>query len=323
MKQSRSLLRALALVLVLSAVAVLAMYFDAKPVWLGLPIAYLLIACAGLIGGSYAGAATGLLSTAVGIYIKINHYFVPEKLRAIPEGLSGEKLEKLTKQIANFHSSMADYTGMLAAYLAVFILLGVTLGYGSGILGRRLSAVTAAKHTKPTSSLSVKRLTYMSVFIALGVTINSLRIGNVSFSGFPIIYSGFALGPIPGFIVGALTDVIGFLVRPSGNSFNILFTLTSALTGLLPALILTLPGLRNRKKHVVFVYLAILITQGITSVLMVPIFRLWLFDHPLIATMTSAAVKQLYSVPLYTFFYLTIDKALGKNLRPERLNAAL
>lgn len=316
MKNQRCLWRVVALVVVLSAVATLAMYYDAKPVWLGLPIMFILIACAGLIGGKYAGAATGLIATTLGLYIKINHYFIPQKFRAIPEGLSGEKLDKLTKQIVKFTSSMEAYTAELRKYAVLIIIGGILIGFLVGLFLKRKES--EAQNNQATSLkkgiLNTKTLVYMSVFIALSVTINTLRIGNISFGGFPIIYSGLALGAIPGFIVGAASDVIAFLMRPSGNGdFNWLFCLTSGLTGMIPALFFLIPGLGKQKKNVFFVFCAILLAQLVTSIGIVPLGRYWLYQHPYVVTLTNAVIKQAYSIPLYTFFYITLDQAIGKN----------
>lgn len=311
MNQTRCFWRSLALVVTLSAVSVVAMYFDAKPVWLGLPIVYILITCAGLIGGKYVGAATGLLSTSIGLYIKINHFFVPEKLRAIPENLTGEKLEKLQKQIATFHTTMEGYTETLSKYAILIVLAGIGLGFVVGLFFKRTRL--ADETPRHSGKFQTKSIVYMSVFIALAVAINTLRIGNISFGGFPIIYSGLALGAIPGFIVGAVADVIGFFMRPGNGDFNWLFCLTSGLTGMIPALFFMIPGFSRFKNNAIFIFFSILIAQLVTSVGIVPVGRYWLYQHPYIVTLTNAIIKQAYSIPLYTFFYITLDNAIGKN----------
>lgn len=319
MNQSR-FWRSVVLTLILSTVAVGAMYFDAKPVWLGLPVIFILIVCAGLIGGKYVGAATALLSTTIGLYVKINHYFVPEKLRTIPANLTGEKLEKLTKRIEKFHSSMEAYNAELSKYAILIVIVAVISGFAVGMFLKK-SKTEQKTHSNPQNRgmFSTKLTVYMSVFIALSVAINTLRIGSISFGGFPIIYSGLALGAIPGFLVGAIADVVGFLLRPSGNAFNWLFCLTSGLTGMIPALFFMIPGIAKHKKNAFFIFCSILIAQLVTSVGIVPAGRYWLFEHPYIVTLTNAAVKQAYSIPLYTFFYITLDHAIGMNFSKKRL----
>ncbi len=306
---------AAALTAVFSAAAIFAMYFDAKPVWIGLPVCLILVVCAGMIAGEFAGAATGVISTSVGLYLNINHYFLPEKFRSIPEGISPEKLEKLEKSIASFHAEAGEYASTIAPYSLIIIIFAGLLGFIAGKWLNKLLKNTVKTDSKtPNKAFSSKKLTYMSMFIALAVAINTFRIGNISFSGFPIICSGFVLGPVPGFLVGGIADIVGFLVRPSGNAFNVAFTLTSALTGFIPAILI----IKGNKQKFLHIFIAIFVGQIITSILLVPLFRLWLFEHPLIATMTSAAIKQAYSIPLYAFFYTALERAIGANLRAAR-----
>lgn len=67
------------------------------------------------------------------------------------------------------------------------------------------------------------------VYIPLG-GFPSLRI---NLNSIPIILSGLILGPIPGFIVGVLSDLICYIIKPNGPLF-LGFTLSSGLTGLIP-----------------------------------------------------------------------------------------
>ena len=56
-----------------------------------------------------------------------------------------------------------------------------------------------------------------------------------NFSSAVVMFSGIAFGPAMGAIVGVLTDLLSYLVRPLGAYFPP-FTLTAALIGLIPAL---------------------------------------------------------------------------------------
>lgn len=87
----------------------------------------------------------------------------------------------------------------------------------------------------------VRNLARMALLIACTVVLaryvgiqlsDSLRI---SFECVPILLAGIWLGPVAGALVGALADVIGMLLAPSGPYFPIL-TLTPALLGALAGL---------------------------------------------------------------------------------------
>jgi len=70
------------------------------------------------------------------------------------------------------------------------------------------------------------------IYIHLGA-IPALRI---NFAAIPIMLSGIILGPVAGFCTGASSDIINFIVKPSGPYFPG-FTLVSALSGFIPGLI--------------------------------------------------------------------------------------
>lgn len=62
----------------------------------------------------------------------------------------------------------------------------------------------------------------------------ALRIG---FGGLPIMISGMLFGPLVGGTVGVVADLIGFLLNPMGGTYFPGFTISAALTGVIPGLI--------------------------------------------------------------------------------------
>lgn len=95
------------------------------------------------------------------------------------------------------------------------------------------------------------------LFIALSVVLKILFEVYIPLGGFPtlrlnltavpIMLSGIVLGPIPGLAVGFIADILAFIIRPSGPYF-IGFSISSALTGLIPGLLFLL----LRKKDIKF-----------------------------------------------------------------------
>ena len=163
------------------------------------------------------------------------------------------------------------------------------------------------------------------------------------FSGFPLLLGGLLLGPRTAFAVGCLTDLIGFMLRPTGPFFPG-FTLTQGLTALIPALML---GGRNpptwlklgdekapstdqeeRKARLraspVVSYLRLClifaITQLITSVFLVSYFRSqFVAGTPMDFELTQRAIAQAAHVPVYTFMALGVLKALAETDLYSRL----
>lgn len=149
--------------------------------------------------------------------------------------------------------------------------------------------------------------------IALNVVLSRILTipGIINFGGFPIIFAGVVLGPVVGGIVGALGDVISFVVRPTGT-FMPHFVLTSALTGIIPGLIMKLLKAELPKFPFWKIFVAILVGQVVTSVLMVPYFLNRLFSLPLILNMSKAITKQAINIPAYAIIIKSLVESLSR-----------
>ena len=82
------------------------------------------------------------------------------------------------------------------------------------------------------TALSLVLKIVLEVYVPLA-GIPSLRI---NFTSVPIMISGILCGPIAGCATGALSVLLGFAIKPTGPYFPG-FTLSSALTGMIPGLI--------------------------------------------------------------------------------------
>lgn len=147
----------------------------------------------------------------------------------------------------------------------------------------------------------------------------------LKFVGFPVILSGLVLGPAPGFLVGAVSDILGYLITPPGSGpYFPGFTLTQGLTGALPALLFSLMhpersgsgrvyGALEGPLVLVKLTAAILITKLLCSVLLVSTFlalfmskkSFWFFAGP-------ALVVALVHCPLYAWLSLPLMRALRR-----------
>lgn len=160
-----------------------------------------------------------------------------------------------------------------------------------------------------TLDFSVKKMVYISFFVAIAVVVNTLRFGIVSFGGFPIILSGYFMGPASGFMVGFLADIISFMLRPSGD-FNILFAITSGLTGFIPVYLTIKMGDHYPNYKFAKVLISIAIGQIVTSVIMVPIILNVFLKMNFWQRFIKAAIKQAYSVPVYSVLFVTLNEDL-------------
>lgn len=161
--------------------------------------------------------------------------------------------------------------------------------------------------------ISTRIIIISGFLIALNVVLSRIITipGIINFGGFPIIFAGVIFGPVVGGIVGAVGDIVSFIVRPTGP-FMPHFVLTSALTGIIPGILMKLLKAKGNEFTFWKIFLSILVGQAITSVLMVPYFRNILFAHPLILTMTKAATKQAVNIPAYAILIKVLAESLSK-----------
>lgn len=163
--------------------------------------------------------------------------------------------------------------------------------------------------------MKTRKVVYLAFLIALSIILTrllSLRIAiggvegiRIGFGGLPIIFAGVIFGPLAGGIVGALSDILGFMINPMG-AYMPHFTLTSFLTGFIPGL-LTMYLFKSNLNFWTLV-ISISIGQVITSVIMVPIFLQSLFGVPLKVTLWPRVIGQLIHIPLYAYLIRTLVK---------------
>lgn len=159
--------------------------------------------------------------------------------------------------------------------------------------------------------IDAKTIVISGVLIALNVILSKLIAipGIISFGGFPIIFGGIVFGPILGGIVGIVGDVVSFIVKPTGT-FMPHFTLTAALTGIIPGILVRVFKNDLREPKLWKIFMAILVGQVTTTVLMVPYFREVLFGHPFLVTMPKALSKQAINIPAYSIIIKILIQAL-------------
>lgn len=89
---------------------------------------------------------------------------------------------------------------------------------------------------------SSKALVFASLLISLSVvfgyvtTIYFTPSFRISLANVPIIFSGMVLGPFYGFGVGAISDVLNFILKPAGP-YHFGFTFTNGMFGFIPGII--------------------------------------------------------------------------------------
>lgn len=145
------------------------------------------------------------------------------------------------------------------------------------------------------------------------------------FNGFPIVLSGFLLGPTGGFWCGALSDILAFMLKP-GGPYIPFFTVTSGITGALPVLIYQQWARRRDGQLRLNFWLllaAIGLGQAVTKVLLVTALRAALFGLPASVLALRAALEQAVHVPLYAYGVWVVLRRVVLRARPESRASAL
>ena len=159
-------------------------------------------------------------------------------------------------------------------------------------------------------ALSIILTRIASLRIAIG-GVEGIRIG---LGKLPIILGGIIFGPLSGGLIGAFSDLLGYFINPIGV-YMPHFTLTSALTGIIPATILIL--IRKEEPNVFDLGLAITVGQVITSIILIPYFLNILFGIPWKVLMPPRIVAEPIQIFIYTY---TINIILKRNILIAKSN---
>lgn len=157
--------------------------------------------------------------------------------------------------------------------------------------------------------ISSRIITNMGFLIGLSIILTriaSLRIAiggvegvRIGLGKFPVILGGILFGPLAGGIIGALSDLLGYIINPIG-AYMPHFTITSALSGIIPVVILRL---LKRSEEIKTIELAFSIAVGhiVTSLIMIPYFLHTIFGIPWAVLMPARLIAAPFNILIYTY----------------------
>ncbi len=181
-------------------------------------------------------------------------------------------------------------------------------------------------------NITTQMLTRMALLVALNIILarllsvrvpiggaEGLRIG---FGSLPVIFAGVFMGPLAGGIVGAVGDLIGYFINPMG-AYMPHFTLTAALRGIIPGLVILLFA-RGRKEVGIFpLFLAVCITLVVVDIFLIPYFIETLFGVFRAVLVPPRIVQNIITIPAYTVLLFALGRAMERVLPPVPGQAAL
>lgn len=144
----------------------------------------------------------------------------------------------------------------------------------------------------------VRVLTGAAMLLAVAVILSFFKISltevmEIRFSNIPVAVAGMLFGPGVGGVVGALSDLLGYVVRPTGPYFPG-FTLSAALSGVIFGLFLG-----KDKISVPRVVLACVIYQAAIGLLLTAVWLHILYGAPVWTLVASRLPKELVTLAFH------------------------
>ena len=156
---------------------------------------------------------------------------------------------------------------------------------------------------------NVRVITLAAMLTAVAVILGFFKIPitsliEIRFQSIPVKLAGMLMGPFVGGTVGILTDVLSYLVRPTGAFFPG-FTITSLVTGVIFALFL------YKKPFSMFrVAMAELTTGLLCSMLLNTLWLSILYKTPYLTTFMARLPKELVMLPINILIICLVSKAV-------------
>jgi len=144
----------------------------------------------------------------------------------------------------------------------------------------------------------VRVLTGAAMLLAIAVILSFFKIPltevmEIRFSNIPVAVAGMLFGPGVGGVVGALSDLLGYVVRPTGPYFPG-FTVSAALSGVIFGLILG-----KDRLSIPWVVLACVLYQFLIGLLLTSLWLHILYGAPFWALTVSRLPKELVTLAFH------------------------
>lgn len=156
----------------------------------------------------------------------------------------------------------------------------------------KLSARTAA---------NMGLLTAVSIVLTrvFGVMVPIAGVGalRLSFGEIPIMLTGVLFGPLPGALTGIAADVVGYLINAHGGPYFPGFTLSSALVGFIPGMVL---GRGQVKLTPFWVAAVVFFADVVTGILLNTLWVSILYGQGFFVLLPMRLLARLVTLPLYT-----------------------
>lgn len=154
------------------------------------------------------------------------------------------------------------------------------------------------------SALLVALSVILTRFLSLKISIGGVEGVRIGIGVLPIIFAGLRFGAWQGGKVGALADIVGYLFSP-GGAYIPVFTLTSALYGVLPPILFGKN--KNNTKRLMW---SVAVPYFILSVFVVPYFLYVFFGIHYMALFIPRFVSFVFNISIINIILVFISKKI-------------
>ena len=153
---------------------------------------------------------------------------------------------------------------------------------------------------------SLQRLTISAMLLAISVILGLFKIplsqvSEIRLQFLPVAMDGMLFGPLYGGIVGALSDILSYIVRPTGPFFPG-FTISAAVQGVIYGLFL------RRSSGMGRIIIAQAVDSIIVSLILVPVWLMMLYGNAFIPLFIARLPKVLIMFPINTILLAAVLK---------------
>jgi len=183
----------------------------------------------------------------------------------------------------------------------------------------KLNQKTGSSSAK--SSINPRIITISAMLVAIGTVLGFFKIPitslvEIRFQSIPIEIGGAVFGPFIGGIIGMLTDVLSYIVRPTGAFFPG-FTISSIITGVIFGIIL-----HGKEPKLWRVFLAGLINMIVVSCLLNTLWLSILYSTPFTVSFISRLPKNLVMYPIDTIIFYAVIKSAKTAMNRFQISGA-
>ena len=162
---------------------------------------------------------------------------------------------------------------------------------------------------------NVRTLTIAALLVALGILVGFFKIPisdilEIRFTALPLAVAGAFLGPGIAAVIGALSDIGGFIIMPTGPYFPG-FTVSGAVSGIIYGLLLYQKDIA--KISIKRIFIAVVINAVIVNMVLNSLWLNIMYGKGgFIAIISARVVKELVMIPVNTILITAVLKPISQ-----------